>query len=1344
MKRCSTAIAFAAIFVFAGVVLLHLQHPKCSKIQNKRPKASLSVDVGALQEEQLVAIQQQISKREYYISHRNGLAQSPNRQQNLRAVYQPGKLKIQQRASVSDQEDHFNLELKTEGVYADNVLLRTPKSDGIVQSDRNKLRIDHHAFIEEYINSEAGIRQNFIIEKAPANTKKLGVELSVYGFDVKDNTNNTLTFSQPDLKSQNHTVLHYDDLKCWDSNGKVLASTLKYTGERIRIEVNVSDAAFPVTIDPIITNGTPSNANKLIEINQTSAWTGYSVSSAGDVNGDGYSEIIVGSPKYDDGEYNEGAAFLFPGTANGISLAGLILQSNQASAQSGTSVASAGDINKDGYSDVLIGAPYYDKGETDEGVVFVHLGGSGGISTTPAYTLEANQAGAFYGISVALAGDVNKDGYSDILAGAHQYSNGQTKEGAAFLYYGSVSGPGSATVLECDQVNAMMGYSVASAGDINGDGYSDVISGARLYGNGQLYEGAIFVYLGGASGVQTPPQKIESNQVDARMGHSVATAGDVNGDGYSDVIVGSYLYDSGSANEGVAFIYHGGGTGLNPAPAVTLQRDQTEAWFGWSVAPAGDVNGDGYADVAVGAIHYDNGHNNEGAAFVFHGSANGVTTTPVATIEGNQTEAWIGSAVASAGDVNGDGYSDLIVGGYAFDAGQTDEGVALVYHGAADVTGTTSAAMVPGHAYSVMGRALDAAGDLNGDGFGDVIVSKPGFDGDPANTGWVLVFYGSLTGLDTDSPVELVQEDQYYTYGMSISGAGDVNGDGYDDIIISAYTYFGSPGKAYVYYGSATGISQNSKSMLAGVTGDPIFGFKVDKAGDLNGDGFADVVIAATSYPGGDIQYGAAYVYYGSVDGLGATPKIFVGTVPGGEYAGGVCGVGDVNGDSYDDLLIASGVATESDSKVMIFHGSATGVDDTPAITLTGEPLNIRIGITTSSGGDINGDGYGDILIGSTPKTGGKGIALIYYGSSSGISSGNRTVLQINQNWGFGRAVSTAGDVNGDGYSDVLVGAPAYVPQNSPHSVGIAYLYRGTPAGIATTPDFSIVGMDEDEGLGSAVAGAGDVNGDGYGDVLVGAPAYNHSVFEPEAGYFKLLYGNNGKNLRNDARLYNADLTSFYNKNYPGQNTESNFGAGLFVKSFLGTNKGKLVWETRLAGNSFSKTGTAPITNSTQSTGSESVYQDLAATGTELKSLIAKLNPATNLRVRVKYDPALALTGQQYGPWRYLPAYLLGTAIAPPPQPETSEIFKALPAMRELEPVLTAYPNPATDKIMILNKGTATIKSVELTSPSGRTVRTTQAGQQELNIKGLPGGVYMLFIRQQDGKQNTQRVIVGQ
>src|SRR5207249_1731650 len=152
---------------------------------------------------------------------------------------------------------------------------------------------------------------------------------------------------------------------------------------------------------------------------------------------------------------------------------------------------------------VIVGADLYDNGQTDEGRAFVFLGSASGLASTPAWTAESDQASADFGASVASAGDVNGDGFADVIIGAHLYDNGQSNEGRAFVYLGSASGLAStpAWTAESNQANADFGASVAAAGDVNGDGFGDVIVGADLYDNGQTDEGRIFVYLGSASGL---------------------------------------------------------------------------------------------------------------------------------------------------------------------------------------------------------------------------------------------------------------------------------------------------------------------------------------------------------------------------------------------------------------------------------------------------------------------------------------------------------------------------------------------------------------------------------------------------------------------------------------------------------------------------------------------------------------------------------------------------------------------------------------------------------------------------------------------------------------------------
>jgi hypothetical protein len=159
------------------------------------------------------------------------------------------------------------------------------------------------------------------------------------------------------------------------------------------------------------------------------------------------------------------------------------------------------------------------------------------------------------------------------------------------------------------------------------------------------------------------------------MGNKVSSAGDVNGDGYSDVLISAYLFDSGIMKDnGIVNLYLGSSTGISAQqqPARTFYGNDNDH-MGSSIACAGDVNGDGYSDILLGAEYHDNGQFNEGAVFVYQGSKDGIIGDPASMLESNQGDGWFGTAVSSAGDVNGDGYSDILIGCYTFDNGQKDE-----------------------------------------------------------------------------------------------------------------------------------------------------------------------------------------------------------------------------------------------------------------------------------------------------------------------------------------------------------------------------------------------------------------------------------------------------------------------------------------------------------------------------------------------------------------------------------------------------------------------------------------------------------------------------------------------
>ncbi len=781
-------------------------------------------------------------------------------------------------------------------------------------------------------------------------------------------------------------------------------------------------------------SGLSTNAAWTAESDQTLAYFGSSIGTAGDVNGDGYADVIVGAGSYSNGQGAEGRAYVYLGTASGLATsAAWTAESEQATAHFGSSVAGAGDVNGDGYADVIVGAPDYDNGQLDEGRAYVYLGSASGLATSPAWTAESNQASAWFGSSVATAGDVAGDGYADIIVGAVYYDNGQTDEGRAFVYMGSASGLATspAWTAESGQANAYFGRQVTTAGDVNGDGYADVIVGATYYDNGQTDEGRAYVYLGSASGLATSAAWMaESDQASAFFGRSVATAGDVNGDGYADVIVGSDAYDNGQGGEGRAYVYLGSASGPAASAGWTAESNQAEALFGFSVASAGDVNGDGYADVIAGASSYDNGQTNEGRAYVYLGSAMGLAVSPAWTGESNQASSSFGYSVSTAGDVNGDGYADVVVGARVYDNGQADEGRAYLYLGsAAGLEAAPTWTAESDQASAFFGVSVASAGDVNGDGYADVIVGASGYDNGQTGEGRAYVYLGSASGL-ASSPAWTAESDQASAvFGDPVATAGDVNGDGYADVIVGANLYDNGQageGRAFVYLGSALGLTASPAWTAESDQASAEFGESVGTAGDVNGDGYADVIVGADLFNNGSTDEGRAFVYLGSVSGLAASPAWTAeSNQADGRFGFSVATAGDVNGDGYADVITGAWAydnGSAGEGRAYVYLGSASGLATSPAWTAEGNQFDARFGWSVATAGDVNGDAYADVIVGAYLFTNGntrEGRAFVYYGNGGpGVS------LQPQQRRADGTAPIAPLGKSDDGHSFRLIALP--------------------------------------------------------------------------------------------------------------------------------------------------------------------------------------------------------------------------------------------------------------------------------------------------------------------------------
>jgi hypothetical protein len=355
-----------------------------------------------------------------------------------------------------------------------------------------------------------------------------------------------------------------------------------------------------------------------------------------------------------------------------------------------------------------------------------------------------------------------------------------------------------------------------------------------------------------------------------------------------------------------------------------------------------------------------------------------------------------------------------------------------------------------------------------------------------------------------------------------------------------------------------------------------------------------------------------------------------------------------VNGDGYDDVVVGAykfnnNPNTSEEGAAFLYYGGLHGLGTSGTI-LDINKSGAWTGFDVSDAGDINGDGFADVVVGALYYNGGQsneGAAAIFYGAQNGIQYLTPTILECDQvNALMGSSVSAA-DVNGDGYKDILVGASGYTSGQSKE--GALFVYHGSENGVMTTAAEMIEVNQANAQFGYSMASAGDVNGDGFEDVIVGAPKFNGTGL----GF---IYHGNGSNIginfdlavKNNIHLYNSDLATNLNTTNLGKD---DFGLGLYAKSFLGKNKGKLVWEIVGEGADFSHA--SPITNSTKFSGQGNLT-DLTTTEVELKSLVTKSSFLNKVRARVRFSPVLAITGQMYGPWRYANTAILSDPSALP------------------------------------------------------------------------------------------------
>ncbi|MDO8346013.1 MAG: hypothetical protein Q7T48_22635, partial [Cellvibrio sp.] len=801
------------------------------------------------------------------------------------------------------------------------------------------------------------------------------------------------------------------------------------------------------------------------------------------------------------------------------------------------------------------------------------------------FRLDGVAAHDFSGRSVSNAGDVNGDGFDDLIVGAYGANPNGDSSGSSYVVFGKASGFCATMDLSSldgsdgfrlDGMTAgdSSGWPVSNAGDVNGDGFDDVIIGAHYAGPNGHSSGSSYVVFGKASGFSATMDlssldgsngfRLDGVTLYDQSGSSVSNAGDVNGDGFDDVIIGADKADPNGNSSGSSYVVFGQASGfsatldlssLDGSNGFRLNGEARYDYSGFPVSTAGDVNGDGFDDLIVGAPVSYSGSNRLSSSYVVFGKASGFSATMELSslngsngfhMNGESAIGWTGASVSDAGDVNGDGFGDLIVGVQRSNSNDRYSGFSYVVFGKASgfsasldlssLDGSNGFRLNGEAALDHSGISVSTAGDVNGDGFDDVIVGAHGADPNGDYSGSSYVVFGKASGfsatielssLDGDNGFRLDGWDERDYLGSSVSTAGDVNRDGFDDLIVGALGAdrngedFGS---SYIMFGRSDfgrdadyqGTAGNDELMGTQAAE----GFEAGAGNDkMIGHGGADVLYGEA----GDDYIRVADLNFQSVDGGAGRDTLELG-------GGGL------------NLNLASVRGRVSDIETIYLYGTGDNTltlsvsdvlnlsDETNTLRIKGNAGDSVAGLTS---GWVDGGIQGDFHVYVQYQA----VLQIDVAVSTDFINDNVISLSsLEGNNGFrldgaeydfsGASVSTAGDVNGDGFDDVIVGASGADPNG--RSSGSSYVVFGKTSGFDAminlsdldgSNGFRLDGGAENDSSGASVSIAGDVNGDGFDDLIVGA-----SGADPNGNSSGSSYVVFGKTSGFDATMNLSDL----------------------------------------------------------------------------------------------------------------------------------------------------------------------------------------------------------------------------